>query len=57
MINCNCVHLPTSLRVAGLFVLSLVPPQVRLTKNGKAEDRHFEDLEEYDEALAFEFEI
>lgn len=30
---------------------------VRLTKNGKAEDRHFEDLVEYDEVLAFEFEL
>lgn len=33
------------------------PFTVRLTKDGVAEDKHFDDLDEYDEQLVFEFEI
>ena len=33
------------------------PYSVRLTKDGKSEDKHFDDLEEYDEATAFEVDI
>eukprot|EP01043_Picozoa_sp_COSAG02_P052079 COSAG02_NODE_5563_length_4227_cov_3.175630_3_plen_39_part_00 len=33
------------------------PYSVRLTKDGKSEDKHFDDLEEYDEATAFEIDI
>ena len=33
------------------------PYSVRLTKDGESEDKHFDDLEEYDEATAFEFDL
>jgi hypothetical protein len=33
------------------------PFTVRLTKDGKAEDKHFDDLAEYEEKTVFEFEI
>ena len=33
------------------------PYSVRLTKDGSSEDKHFEDLEEYDEATAFEIDV
>jgi hypothetical protein len=36
---------------------SATPFTVRLTKDGKAEDKHFEDLPKYETQTAFEFEI
>jgi len=33
------------------------PYSVRLTKDGESEDKHFNDLEEYDEAIAFEVDV